>query len=95
MNVQYKCNDCGRRFTYAEERKDVNGEPYTCCPFCRSDDYEEQKQCPLCDIWFDDDGEEICVGCRETAVIRFQRFMERFRPQEREYINKCYEGVEL
>lgn len=97
MTSKYKCVNCGREFTYPDSRWD--GEcrgNYSCCPHCGSDDFEELKQCPLCEIWFpDDDEDDICVGCREDVVERFKEFMNTFKPRERAFLNKYYEGVEL
>ncbi len=96
MLQMYKCSECGREFAYPE--RDYDGECrgyYDCCPYCGNDDFEELKQCPLCDIWFPDDGEDICVGCREDVVEHFKEFMNTFKPQERAFLNKYYEGEEL
>lgn len=98
----YRCESCGHLFEEGEEKKEFSYlgdygskkiyEHSYSCPVCGGD-YEEVVKCTKCGSYNAEAGEKLCDDCKKQSVERFEKFVdENFTDEEREYINKVYEG---
>ena len=68
----YICNDCERTFsecgTYEEHHPYGMGtasETFYCCPYCKSDDFQEAERCERCGEYVAELEDGMCDVCHE------------------------------
>jgi hypothetical protein len=102
---KYKCGDCGIEFddcgTRIESRGECFGMPsyeeYDCCPFCQSENFDENVECSQCGAVFTrndydnittdigDDELALCTECQVKLQKKFTKFLEGLSPVEKDY----------
>ena len=88
--MMFKCESCGEYF--GEERLSKYEEDW-CCPYCGSEGCVEAKQCKLCG---EPTMEDYCEDCEKDLKRRFQNLLaDNFTIEEKEALNKIYEGWEF
>ena len=96
-----RCSECGLLFEESELKKWVEthdfwggtaDENWTGCPCC-SGNYEEIEPCKICGSFEHDVDDDYCDECKKAIHTRFSDFVDnQFTDDERELLNKLYEG---
>lgn len=102
-DYRYHCNDCGNDFDEYDYNEDyesidvgcgsrlrVADLSYDCCPYCGSDDIEENEDKIVCDYCGKEieDG-DVCIDCEIENTKKFMNFTD----EDVEYI-KTITGAE-
>lgn len=88
--MMFKCESCGEYFS--DERLSKYREDW-CCPYCGSEGCVEAQQCKLCG---EPTMEDYCEDCEKDLTRRFQNLLaDNFTIEEKEALNKIYEGWEF
>ena len=96
--IVYVCNRCGETFSLEEgHRVNFDGENWTVCPNCRSDDIEEGARCKVCrDIHYTFDLRHgVCKGCLADAVESYKSCLNYLMPWEREVLEDEYGTIDI
>ena len=96
--VVYICNRCGERFSIEEgSRYYVDGEAWTRCPNCYSDDIEEATRCPVCrEIVFEYKMKGgVCPDCFTEAQESYKSAIGYLQPWEREALELEYGNIDV
>lgn len=96
--IVYVCNRCGETFALEEgHRVNIDGENWTFCPSCRSDDIEEGKRCKVCrDIHFEYElNHGVCKGCFADAVDAYKACLRSLMGWEREVLEDEYGTIDI
>lgn len=95
----YFCNSCKRTFDEPDDNswyEDAAGAPCRMdddgCPYCGSSDYDKVHQCALCKEETAVGDDDLCKKCKLYTVKDFQRQMDEYTAEQREYLNDYYEG---
>lgn len=108
------CNECGCEFEEPkkvyEHHSELNGmggvtyETFYVCPFCGSDDYEEEEKCELCGKEYPrliyKAEKDICTDCftqlvniMDDTVMKITGFFDVDSLEAKELITNFYEEV--
>jgi hypothetical protein len=98
MDNVFMCNRCNTGFTLEESARWIgDGEAWTVCPNCGSDDYEEGEMCEVCrEIdypWKMKHG--VCEHCFQDAVSAFKAILGYLQPWEREVLEAEYRNLDV
>lgn len=96
--IVYVCNRCGETFSLEEgHRVNIDGENWTVCPSCRSDDIEEGARCKICrDIHFTFDlSHGVCKGCMQDAKDAYKSALESLMPWEKAVLTEEYGNIDI
>lgn len=96
--IVYVCNRCGETFSLEEgRRRYLDGEPWTFCPNCGSDDIEEGERCKICrEIHYEYELRSgVCEDCFQTAISSYKRYLDYLQTWEREVLDDEYGNIDI
>lgn len=92
----YFCDNCKAFFKIPAKWKEINGENFDGCPFCKQT-FEAAKKCELCGEYFAGGYfESMCENCKEDIKERFSKLLnENFTTFEIGFLNEIFDGKNL
>ena len=96
--IVYKCNACGNGFSLEEgDHYEIDGERWTRCPSCWSDDIEEAVRCPVCRgiYWEHEMDGKVCKGCMSDAVDAYKSCLRSLMGWERDCLEDKYGEIDI
>lgn len=94
----YKCDRCGEGFALEDGKRVVlDGELWTACPNCGSQDLDEGEKCKLCGEivypWNIRGG--VCPDCLTECIIAYRRKLNELEDSVTEVLTDVYGELDI